>query len=163
MTRRVLVGVDDSQGSRSAMKWAAGYATEHDAELIAVHVLTYSSEFWRDLPPMGMATWRLDLKKRLSSEWTDPARQLGATVHCLLTEDDSIAAGITKIAQQQDVDLIVMGAPRDLDLVERLVGSVTYRVSHTAHRPVAIIPAHWGRDDEREAAQHPAQTSPTRV
>jgi nucleotide-binding universal stress UspA family protein len=37
--RRIVVGVDGSEGSRAALRWAAGEADAHEAELEAVTVL----------------------------------------------------------------------------------------------------------------------------
>ena len=47
--RRVLVGVDVSEGSRRALAWAADEARQHRAEL---HVLT---AWLPPVPPVGIA------------------------------------------------------------------------------------------------------------
>ncbi len=146
----ILCGVDASDGSVRALSWAAARARESNAELVAVHVLTYSHEFARDLSLTGLTTWRIKLETELNGAWTQAARQDDAKVRCILVEDDSTAEGILAAAETEHADLIVLGARGHGGLGARLLGSTSYTLTHRARQPVVIIPADWnGRADTK--------------
>ena len=138
---RILVAVDESVASGQAARWAAGYARSTAREVVAVHVLTVDEEFFRDFPPSGLVSWRGRLHERLIGEWTEPLREFAP--HCVLEEADSVEEGVLHVADTYDVELIVLGAHGHGRLTDRLLGAVTYKVSHRAHRPVVIVPADW--------------------
>jgi nucleotide-binding universal stress UspA family protein len=150
MSQPVLVGVDGSPAARAAMVWAMGTAGALDVAVVAVHVLTYSAELARDLPPTGLTTWRHKLRDRLEHEWIPPRDDQAITVRTLLREADSVTEGLLEAAADQDAGMIVLGVHGHGDLRDRLLGGTTYRVSHTADRPVVIVPAAW----EERAASH---------
>lgn len=141
---RILVGVDDSPGAARALRWAADLSAITGATVLAVHVLTYNEQFRRDLTLDTTTTWRRRVDESLHHEWTEEARQAGASTDCQLLEAESVAAGILDAAD--GVDLIVLGAHGHGDLADRLLGATTYRVSHAARTPVVIIPVDWRAD-----------------
>src|SRR4051812_40773289 len=98
--RTILVGVDGSPGAARALGWATARAAEASASILAVHVLTYSTEFRRDLFIETVTTWRRDLNAELRGEWTAPARAAGVTVRTELVEEDTPAAGLLKAADR---------------------------------------------------------------
>ena len=140
---RVLVGADGSDGSRRAIEWTAELAVATGCEVIVVHVLTYNREFIRDLSPDTMRTWRRDLQHDLEHRWTEPLRRAGVEPRCAVTEADSPAAGLLMIAGRDDVDLVVVGAHGHGGLTDRVLGGVSYRVTHHARRPVVVVPPDW--------------------
>jgi len=141
MAQPILVGTDGSPAAQGALSWAAQNAD--DSTVMAAHVLTYSAEFSKDLSPTGLTTWRQRLQDRLEQEWVQPLKTAGATYRSVLVEDDSVAAGLLRLAADNEVSLIVLGAHGHDNLSDRLLGSVTYKVSHRAERPVVIVPADW--------------------
>jgi nucleotide-binding universal stress UspA family protein len=141
--RTILVGVDDSPGAARALAWAAGRAREAGASILAVHVLTYSTQFRRDLSLDTITTWRRNVEHALRDQWTGPARDHGVAITCEVVEDDTVAAGILAAAARDNVDLVVLGAHGHGDLADRLLGATTYRVSHAARTPVVIVPVDW--------------------
>ena len=143
--RRILVGVDGSPGGQRALAWATARAVDVGAELVVLHVLTYSTELRRDLAlPDLITTWRRALDRRLREEWAAPARAAGvAAVSCELVEDDTAAAGVLAAADLVGADLIVLGARGRGSLAGRLLGATTYKVSHAAHTPVVVVPQDW--------------------
>ena len=128
--RTILVGSDGSPGSARAVSWATVRAKELGSSILAVHVLTYSTEFRRDLFLDTITTWRRHLESQLRGPWTAAAREAGVEVRTELVEDDTPAAGLLRAAAGHGVDLVVLGA-------------TTYKVSHAANIPVVIVPAEW--------------------
>jgi nucleotide-binding universal stress UspA family protein len=141
--RTILCGVDGSDGSLRALNWAAARATEAGAELVAVHVLTYSHEFARDLSPSGLTTWRAKLERQLNGAWTDTARQPNVKLRCVLIEHDNTVEGLLAAAETDQTDLIVLGVRSHGGLGARLLGSTSYSLTHRARQPVVVIPVDW--------------------
>lgn len=143
-TRRIVVGVDGSEGSYRALNWCVDLANDLDAEIIAVH--SFES-------PIYMAAaggipfvyddgqWRNDIKEAFEKEWCGPLR--GATGVKFRTEliDGNPAHGLMSIADGEDADMIVVGARGRGGFTELLLGSVSHQVAHHSKRPVVIIPA----------------------
>jgi len=147
---RLLVGVDGSDGGRRAVEWAARHALVLEAEVVAAHVITYSKELVRDLPPTGLTNWRRELAAAMRDDWTKILSASGVSYRCVVKEDDTVERGLLALADAEDVELIVLGAHGHGDLAGRLLGAVTYKVSHAARRPVVIVPVDW---HEAEAAR----------
>ena len=141
--RTILVGVDGSPGAARALQWAATRSLEADADVVAVHVLTYDRELVRDLALDTITTWRRTLHHQLDHEWTEPARAAGTAVRTVLVEDDGVAGGLLRVAAEVHADLVVLGAHGRGTIIDRLLGATTYAVSHRAHTPVVIVPVDW--------------------
>ncbi|HEX3539097.1 MAG TPA: universal stress protein, partial [Acidimicrobiales bacterium] len=80
------MGVDGTAGAQRALGWAARYAGLTGAEIVAAHILTYSREFARDLPPSGLSSWRARLRQELHGPWTQEVRDAGVLCRCVLIE-----------------------------------------------------------------------------
>lgn len=144
---RVLVGMDGSDGSRRALVWTAQLAQVAGSEVIVAHVLTFNTEFARDLSFDTMRTWRRELDDHLHTDWITP---LGDLAHePVLVEADSPATGLLDLARTRRPDLIVVGAKGHGNLGGRVLGGVSYRVAHHATQPVVIVPADWVPGDAR--------------
>jgi nucleotide-binding universal stress UspA family protein len=143
LLRRVLVGVDGSDGSRHALAWAARLASQTGAQVLVVHVLTYDRELVRDLSLDTMRTWRLELEHSLKTEWIEPLTGHVLEHRCLLVESDSPANGLLDAADREQADLLVVGAKGHGRLADRVLGSVSHRVTHRARQPVVVVPADW--------------------
>lgn len=62
-----------------------------------------------------------------------------------VTEAESVDGGLLQLATEHDAALVVLGAHDHGDVKDRLLGGVTYKVSHRADQPVVIVPADWKR------------------
>ncbi len=140
LVRLVVVGADGSAGSQRAVAWSARLAAETGAAVLAVHVLTYGNEMIRDVMPETMRTWRLELQQELRTTWVEPLAALGVDHRTQTVEHDSAAAGLLAAADEHDADLLVVGARGHGALLDRVLGGVTYRVTHRSRRPVVVVP-----------------------
>ena len=143
MFELLVVGVDGSDGSRRALMWAAHLAAATGARVLAVHVLTYSRELLRDVTPDTMRTWRLELEDDLRTRWVQPLIAADVEHATLLIEDDSPAAGLLGAADRARADVVIVGAKGRGGFADRMLGGVSYRVTHRAHRPVVVVPPDW--------------------
>ena len=61
----------------------------------------------------------------------------------ITVEDKAPAAALRDVARAERADLIVVGAQGHGGVGERLLGSVGYKLAHTARQPVVIVPREW--------------------
>ncbi len=143
--QRVIVGLDGSAGAHRALVWASELVRGTDAELVAVHVLTYSVEFRRDLLIETMTLWRRDLQAELDGPWTAVLREAGSSVRwrTQLLEGESASSGLMAAAGAEAADLIVVGAQGRGGITDRVLGGASYRLAHQARQPVVVVPRDW--------------------
>lgn len=154
MLKRIVVGVDGSEGAALALRWAMGLAKEEGAEIVAVYAVGPVEDLARGAgnaaaTGLGLSTsrlrsWRKELIRELEQDWCAPLRAAGVpfTAH---VETASAPAALMAVADREDADLIVVGAHGHGSFGDRVLGSVSYKVSHRAHQPVVIVPpeARW--------------------
>ena len=145
--KRIVVGVDGSEGAARALGWAIGRAKEESAEIIAVYALGPVEDLARGASTavsvgLGLpheSTWRNELRRELERDWCAPLRAAGVPFRAHV-EGASASAGLMAVADREDADLIVLGARGHGSFEDRVLGSVSYKVSHRAHQPVVIVP-----------------------
>jgi nucleotide-binding universal stress UspA family protein len=86
-----------------------------------------------------LKTWRNELRREFEEDWCAPLRAAGLPFSTHL-EQASAGAGLMAVADRQEADLIVVGAHGHGSFEDRVLGGVTYKVSHRAHQPVVIVP-----------------------
>jgi nucleotide-binding universal stress UspA family protein len=148
--KRIVVGVDGSDGSARALRWAIGLAEEAGAEVTAVYALGPVADLARGaanavtaglgMSPSGQGPWRNELRRELEQNWCEPLRAAGLPFRARL-EEGSASAGLMAVADREDADLIVVGAHGHGGFEDRVLGSVSYKLSHRAHQPVVIVPS----------------------
>jgi nucleotide-binding universal stress UspA family protein len=150
MVKRIVVGLDGSEGAARALEWAIGLARDEGAEIIAVYALGPVEDFARGASNavaagLGMSngSWRNHLRQELEHDWCAALRTSGVPFRAHFKEA-SASTALMAVADQEDADLIVVGAHGHGGLEDRVLGSVSYKVSHRSHQPVVIVPADRG-------------------
>lgn len=153
---RIVVGVDGSDTSRRALRWAAEEARAHDAELHVVHA-------WEVPTPgaaVGLAPRRTAVK---AGEQRDVAEDL---LKEILTEElgdypaekvrPSIGRGPAAtilLEAARGADLLVVGSRGLGGFSGLLLGSVSSKVAHYAACPVVIVRPPAARDQTAESSE----------
>jgi nucleotide-binding universal stress UspA family protein len=150
MSKPIVVGIDGSDASREALRWATEEARLRSARLVAVHV-------WSFVPPQpigdpGMlAVPAGDLPGQLDAERHAAAGVLreaeadalaaapGIELEQKLIEGDAAEA---LVAESQSADLVVVGSHGRSGLRAALLGSVSRHVVDHASCPVVVVKAH---------------------
>jgi len=140
--KKIVVAVDGSPAADRAIRWAADCATESGAEVVVVTALDVDTQFIRDLPPSGFRNWRIELHRQLEEDWIAPLVE-AAVAHRTMVVEAPPALAIIQVADDEHADLIVIGAHGHGSFGDRLLGSVSYRVTHLARQPVTVIPPDW--------------------
>jgi nucleotide-binding universal stress UspA family protein len=135
--RRIVVGVDGSQSSLAALRWAV-----RQAELTGAPLEIVSAWEW----PVSYSGWETPLPPDY-----DPAdearRQLDQTVSAVLTPDDAIEVRRSVIeghaapvleALSKTADLVVVGNHGHGEFVRMLLGSVSEHCVTHCHCPVVV-------------------------
>lgn len=143
MLRHILIAVDGSEGAGRAVAFAARLL-DHPSTELTLLVAVEPQVLVPMVPFDGFATTAQhpppDQVRAAEALMTATAAQFGAhRVHSRV-ETGSPADVICRVADELDVDLIVVGA-RNLNPAARwLLGSVSDKVAHNAHRPVLLVP-----------------------
>jgi len=138
--RKVLVGVDFSEFSLRALRYAMGLAVELGAALTVLHVVPADY----GLLCIGKEASR-DLEKALQSQAADNLRRLAKDeIGLRLPVDLEVRVGqpaeeIVAAAAESKCDLIVLSTHGYSGLDHILIGSVAERVARLASCPVLIV------------------------
>jgi nucleotide-binding universal stress UspA family protein len=135
-SRSVVVGVDGSSGSRSALLVAGVLATQLGNRLVLVHAADDPPTF-----PYG-DTRRHELERHRAvragaSLLERVGGDLQAETRVVLGDPSELLADI---AEEEAAELLVVGARGHAGLAAALLGSVSQRLAVTAGCPVLIVP-----------------------
>jgi ubiquinone biosynthesis protein len=146
VVERILVAGDRS--GTGAVDWAAQLAERYSAELVVLDVV--APEHVAAGAPGAGATEQ------------PPAQPEGERVRTHRVYDSDEAATIVRVAEEEQVDLIVVGGAGMSDRTEFLLASVPNRVSHTARCSVVIVNADDGArpagPESQAAGEEPADS-----
>jgi ubiquinone biosynthesis protein len=133
--RRVMVGTDRSDSAEQAVQWAALLADRYIAELFVVQVIV----------PQNPASTEFGAAERTRAaiagdELAAYTRQLaGERGHAFVVVDADPALAIVRAAEQEAVDVLVVGNLGMAGRKEFLLGNVPNRISHNARCTVIIV------------------------
>jgi len=136
MMSKILVAVDGSKHADKAFEFASYLAKKTDADLLILHVFeelgnigySISKEIERDDRKM-LQRYQARAKKALAH----------TNVGVIESRGSDAAEEILKTAKNEDIDTIVVGSRGIGKTKEFLLGSISYKVSHYANRPVIIV------------------------
>lgn len=125
---RILVAIDGSADSLAAVEWAAGLAALAGAEVVAVHAAGLLEQARSD-----------ELRRTLAEAWCEPLLAAGVPTREVV-RDGSAVPVILATADEEEVDLLVLGSRGAGSSPVQVLGSTSTRVSQQANRPVVIVP-----------------------
>ncbi len=146
--KKILVPIDFSQNSKNALRIAAAIAAKHGAELELLHT-NVTAVYSAPLSEYASAAVYIEdegydesasrLLERMKHELMgDPAfAKLKIETR---VEEGYLHSCIRNVADDDDVDLVVMGTKGATGVNEFLVGSNTEKVIRTAPCPVLAVP-----------------------
>lgn len=122
----VLVGVDDSEESAVAARWAADYAlTQGDS----LHLVTC----WHIAPE----SWAQRVVEEARTQLRDYAPELNVEASAIQGQAGQV---IPEMAAEGRFGLVVVGSRGHGGFTRLLLGSVAHNVLHHATTPVAVVP-----------------------
>jgi nucleotide-binding universal stress UspA family protein len=148
MPGRIVVGVDGSEESAAALRWAVEEAKLRDARVEAVHAWSFvpmATTADSGLVPMAwtesteMLTATHEAAARVAEEQVESVLGAGHGVDVSLVQGDASDA---LLATAKGADLLVVGNRGRGALKEMLLGSTSGRVADHAPCPVVVVRAH---------------------
>ncbi|WP_406864700.1 universal stress protein [Streptomyces sp. HUAS MG47] len=147
MTAQVVVGVDGSEESATAARWAAREAVRREVPLRLVLV-----DDWPPAPevPLPYARDHAERAEALLREAAEAARKEHTDLEVLAETAHGRAAEVLTAAAN-DADLTVLGSRGLGGVLGFVVGSVSLAVVGTARQPVALVRAESDRPSPARA------------
>jgi nucleotide-binding universal stress UspA family protein len=142
--RKVLFATDFSESSNRALPYALHFARRYDAELHMLHAVVLHADDPADPThrfPEAREIDRLlqDLAEARLNAATEGSEAGDLRVERVLRRGISAAPTILDYAEEQDVDLIVIGTHGRRGVRHLLIGSVAEEVVRMADRPVLTV------------------------
>jgi nucleotide-binding universal stress UspA family protein len=140
--KKVLVPTDFSESARHALTYGISFAKEYGAELVLLHVVeNLTVGYASDLFPVPMAEVFQEISGYAKTELGklgEEAREKGlaAQEHVVMGKP---SAEIIRFAQENAIDIIVLGTHGKGMLDQALFGSTTERVVRRAPCPVLTV------------------------
>jgi len=140
---RIVVGVDGSEHSEAAIKWAVRMAKGMGSEVVAVFAIAppiyFDAGFMAPVvPPQLDEEWRAGMKKEFEEQWCNGLRDSGVHYRAVM-EDGRPASVIAQVAVSVDADLIVIGRRGRGGVAELVLGSVSHELVLHSKRPILVI------------------------
>jgi nucleotide-binding universal stress UspA family protein len=150
---KILVAIDGSDHSMKAAEYAIDIARDNKAQLIALTVLdiskiTYAASAFIASPMYGLD--KLERNRKEAQEWLDKVGKLASQksnddnnnndvqFKSQIEESMSVAGTIVDYAENQNIDLIVVGSKGRSGFTKLLLGSVASTVVTYATCPVMV-------------------------
>ena len=144
--KKIVVGVDGSETSRRALRWALDYADAED-HIVAAHVWRLIPAGAFEVPAIDLtdleARARTVLQEALDEVVGDVAGDESPTID---TEVRMGHVGEALIELSTDADQLVVGTRGYGGFRGLLLGSVSTYIVHHARCPVTIVPPTVGAD-----------------
>jgi nucleotide-binding universal stress UspA family protein len=134
---RILLATDGSEYSRKATERALKLVQSSGGTLKIVSVLEISPHIYAVAPEVTEE--KIKLPKQYVEEVKEQATSRGILAESFVREAEYPDQIITEVAQEKDIDLIVMGSHGRTGLKRLLMGSVTERVITHAPCPVLVV------------------------
>lgn len=138
----LVVGCDNTEASKAALRWAAHYATGHDAAIHVIYVMSALTEWELAAVQVNPDPLRHEYEQLLEGEWTEALRdtEVPYTTHVAIGRP---ADELMRYARREHAALIIVGMTGRGTLAELVFGSTTHDLQHHALRPVVAVPANW--------------------
>ncbi|MDH2908065.1 MAG: universal stress protein [Candidatus Nitrosotalea sp.] len=140
---KILVAIDGSEMSLKAADYGIEFAKKYCSKLIILHVI--------HIPAAGLmytteSTFKqfVEKNKRESEEWFSTigkeAKEQGVEIKTETIEEIySVSGAIIKRAEEENVDVIIIGSTGKSGFKRLLLGSVATDVVRYSHCPVFVI------------------------
>lgn len=145
--RRVLAATDFSKAADASVDAAIDLAATFDAELILAHVFTFEhvsdegTEWWRPTLTKDQVEAAVAAATTRMQELAERARRSGLEASVDISQGANPAAEIVRIAEEEDVDVVVVGKHGAGFFKHLLLGSTAEKLVRSCPVPLLVTPA----------------------
>jgi nucleotide-binding universal stress UspA family protein len=138
--KTIVVGVDGSPNSRTALTWAAAEAADHGADLVVINVWEHTL-----LPPAGSVSvserYVADPSQRTSEDLVNVIKEELGENPPVLVQPQVKQGNPAKVLidQSENADLLVVGTRGHGGFRGLVLGSVSQHVAAYANCPVTVV------------------------
>jgi nucleotide-binding universal stress UspA family protein len=138
--KKILVPVDFSKCSEHALRVASDLAKKHNAEIIALHMMGLSEGVLTNMQTQQMleGIYYVKLAQKRFKEFLDKDYLKGVRVTDSVYNYKDFSE-INTVAEENNVDIIIMGSHGSSGLTEVFVGSNTEKVVRHSEIPVLVV------------------------
>ena len=141
--KKILVAIDFSAGSAQALRWALKLSIQFDSQLLLLHILHDPAEapgFYSSSEKAGTKVFRNmeEAASTMMDEFVEKHlkdwKKFDAQIIPGLPSEE-----IVRVAEKEEVDMIVIGTRGHSGIKRLMIGSVTDRVIRTCTCPVLAV------------------------
>jgi nucleotide-binding universal stress UspA family protein len=136
---KILVAVDGSDESMYAADLATSLSKEHNAELYALHVIHADIDLFGPHETSEFITSMKNEGEKYLNKVKLKANQKNIQIKTEIISSMNISGGILDYAEENNIDLIVIGTRGRSGFKKLLLGSVASHVITYAHCPVLVV------------------------
>ncbi len=136
----IVVGVDGSPSANAAIRWAAVDAELRNTSLTLVHAVPPVMGTWLAAPvPLNVLEWQRTIGRQVVDDALQFAKECTAGALDISTDLLSASPVPGLVQMSRNADMVVVGSRGRGAIARTLMGSVSMRLAHHAHCPVAVI------------------------
>jgi nucleotide-binding universal stress UspA family protein len=138
--KRIVVGLDGSADSQAALKWAIAMAKGMGSTVTAVYAIDLPSFYPEPyaMPLQFHDGWRKTMRMEFEERWCKPLREARVRYRAAM-EDGRAASVISRVAEAEGADIIVVGRRGRGGVAELLLGSVSHELVLRSRIPLLVI------------------------
>ena len=134
----VVLGYDDSPGSKAALSTAIGLAREFGDRLVIGYGFAPSSSVGEEFREHQAAL--RELGERQTADALAQAASEGVEADVELVAD-SPSAALVELAERHEARFIVVGTYAESPIKGAILGSTPHKLLHLSQTPVVVVPA----------------------
>jgi nucleotide-binding universal stress UspA family protein len=141
MISKILVAVDGSEDSDKAFEYASYLAKRCEALLLIVHICVEfgkAADKWKEHDSFVKDLKEADTSM-LKTYQTRAIESTISNIKIVEAQGDDVAKELLNIADEQQINTIVVGSRGLKAPKEFLLGSVSYKLTHYAKCPVIVV------------------------
>ena len=136
---KILVAMDGSDESMNAADYAIFISKEYNAELYALHVIRADVDLFGLHEASEYTTIMRSEGRKYLNKVNLKANEKNIQIKTEIISSTNIAGGIVNYAEEENIDLIVIGTRGLSGFKKLLLGSVAANVVTYAHCPVLVV------------------------
>ena len=138
MFKKIVVGLDGSEQAERTLPYAAGLAKRDAAAVVLIHVEEDTIATGKGGAPLSVDEG--EVRAKIAADASSLSDQgIKTSVRSATVTLGDVAPAISKLADEEDADLIVVGSHGRSALGSVMLGSVAHRLLRLARQPVLVV------------------------
>lgn len=145
--KNILYATDFSPTAEAALPYVSAIATKHASKVFAVYVKAPDS--YAMVPPEAWLAFTQSTEEQIKKEAASLNERLRGIPHEILIGEGDTWSLVSKVIQEHDIDLLVMGTHGRTGIERLMLGSVAEMIFRQATCPVLTIGPHVSEHGNR--------------